>query len=126
MSRETEVIELLEAIIKHARFEEVEGIEIMAAQALALLNQPELKSETRKVKAAPALLAVCKDALKNMDCDAVLCLGDWETGMFCGLEDSNINDIYQACNYGYEKALERVQEWVLCGFEEAIAEAGEK
>ena len=69
------------------------------------------------------LLEVLKDALKNMDGDAVQCVGDWQKGMFCGLEDINITDRYEACMFGYEKALEKIQEWVICGFEAAIAKA---
>ena len=38
MSRVIEIIELLEAIIKNAQFEETEDIEIMANQALALYD----------------------------------------------------------------------------------------
>jgi hypothetical protein len=62
-----------------------------------------------------------KDALKDMDSDAVQCNGDWQTGLFCGLEDVGTNDIYEACLHGYEKALDKVQEWVLCNFEAVLA-----
>lgn len=78
---------------------------------------------TRLIAAAPDLLKVSKDALINMEHPAVQCVGDWQTGMFCGLEDVDITDRYEACMFGYNKALEKVQEWVLCGFEEAIAKA---
>jgi len=61
-----------------------------------------------------------RDALEAMDKPAVQATGDWQTGMFCGLEDKNITDRYEACIYGYEQALEKVQEWVLCDFEAAL------
>lgn len=72
------------------------------------------------------LLEACKVALEAMDKPAVQATGEWQQGLFCGLEDRNITDRYEACMYGYEQALEKVQEWVLCNFEIAIAEAEKK
>ena len=69
------------------------------------------------------LRTACEDALAGINKPAVQCQGDWQTGMFCGLEDRGITDRYEACMYGYERALEKVQEWVLCDFEAAIANA---
>ena len=74
----------------------------------------------------PALLAELQTALKDMESDPVQCVGDWERGLFCGLEDRGINDVYEACRHGYEAALEKVNEWVLCSFEAAIAAADVK
>ena len=71
------------------------------------------------------LLVLLNNAIENMDSPAVSCQGEWQTGMFCGLEDRGITDRYDACMYGYEHALERVREWVLGEFEAAIAEAEE-
>lgn len=70
-----------------------------------------------------AMLEALKRTLENMDKPAVLCEGEWQTGMFCGLEDRGITDRYEACTYGYEQALEKVREWVLDGIEAAIAKA---
>jgi|GEM_PF-7046689 len=69
------------------------------------------------------LLKGLEQALKDMENEAVQCSGEWEKGLFCGLEDRNIIDRYDACMFGYEAALKKVQEWVLCGFEAAIAKA---
>jgi len=69
------------------------------------------------------LLAALKGALEGMNKPAVQATGEWQTGLFCGLEDRGIKDRYEACMYGYEQALEKVQEWVLCDFEAAIAKA---
>lgn len=85
-----------------------------------------LKKLQAKANSHDDLLAALESALKNMDNDAVQCAGDWEKGLFCGLEDVNITDRYEACMFGYEKALEKVREWVLCGFDEAIAKAKPK
>jgi len=62
-------------------------------------------------------------AVSNMQKPPVLAEGEWQTGMFCGLEDRGINDRYDACVYGHDQALEKVQEWVIDGLEQAIAEA---
>lgn len=57
---------------------------------------------------------------EKMECPAVQCVGDWQTGMFCGLEDRDITDRYDACIYGYEMAIERINEWALCGIKQAL------
>ena len=46
--------------------------------------------------------------------------GQWETGLFCGLEDRNITDRYDACRYGYDKALDKVQEWIIDEIEDSL------
>ncbi len=68
------------------------------------------------------LLKACKKAVENMEQDAVQANGEWQTGMFCGLEDRNITDRYDACMYGYNNALKKVQEWVIGAIEEGISE----
>ena len=88
-------------------------------------KQAEKAKRSNLEKAAPDLYKVLEDALKNMESDAVQCNIGWQAGLFCGLEDRNITDRYEACMYGYEQALEKVQEWVLCGFAEALAKAKE-
>ncbi|KKM82687.1 hypothetical protein LCGC14_1317040 [marine sediment metagenome] len=69
------------------------------------------------------LVGALEGALKAMEEPAVQATGEWETGIFCGLEDRDITDRYEACMYGYERALEKVREWVLGDFEEILAEA---
>jgi len=81
----------------------------------------EAIDNVRLIAAAPALLEACKKILENMEQPAVLAQGDWQTGMFCGLEDRGITDRYDACMYGHEYALEKVWEWVISGLDEAIA-----
>lgn len=71
------------------------------------------------------LLADIEETAGNINHDAVQCVGEWETGLFCGLEDQNITDRYDACRYGYDHALEKVQEWIIDGIVKAIAEAKE-
>ena len=72
---------------------------------------------------APDLLAACHNAVNRMDDSPVQACGEWQTGLFCGLEDRNITDRYDACMYGYDKALERVQEWIIDEIEAAIEKA---
>ena len=69
------------------------------------------------------LVGALKDALKDMESDAVQCNGEWQQGLFCGLEDVGTTDRYEACMHGYEAALSKVQEWVLCNFEAVLARA---
>jgi hypothetical protein len=71
-----------------------------------------------------ALVEACQNVLDGMEKPAVLNQGEWQTGLFCGLEDQGITDRYDACLYGYEKAIERVREWATDGYiTEALAKA---
>ena len=45
-----------------------------------------------------------------------------EQGMGCGLEDQGITDRYEACRYGYEQALEDVNNDVVKDLETQLAE----
>ncbi len=69
------------------------------------------------------LLAACKNAVKQMEDEPVQAGGEWEQGLFCGLEDMGITDRYAACRHGYDKALEKVQEWIIDELEAAIEKA---
>ena len=84
----------------------------LLTKALALHKQAATRIE--------ALEKALRESLQGMDKPAVQASGEWQTGLFCGLEDRNITDRYEACMYGYEQALEKVQEWVLCDFEAAL------
>lgn len=80
--------------------------------------------EQRKINKLEAENAWLKKAITKaidkMDCPAVSNQGEWQTGMFCGLEDRSINDRYEACLYGYEQAIARVQEWVIDDIQETL------
>lgn len=52
--------------------------------------------------------------------------GEWQTGVYCGLEDRDIRDRYQACDYGFEKGAERAIEWAQNVVAAAIAKAEPK
>ena len=40
-------------------------------------------------------------------------VGEWQTGLFCGLEDRGLqNDAYEACLFGYERGVEAAIEWM--------------
>jgi len=43
-----------------------------------------------------------------------------EQGMGCGLEDQGITDRYEACRYGYEQALEDVNNEVIIDLENQL------
>ena len=45
-----------------------------------------------------------------------------EQGMGCGLEDQGITDRYEACRYGYEQALEDVNNDVVKDLERQLAD----
>ena len=72
------------------------------------------------------LLEACENAVKQMGDDPVQAGGEWEQGLFCGLEDMDITDRYAACRHGYDKALEKVQEWIIDEIEAAIEKAENK
>lgn len=66
------------------------------------------------------LKSTIEQAIETMGGEPVQGNGEWETGMFCGLEDRAIQDRYIACRYGYDSALEKVQEWIIDEFEQAL------
>lgn len=85
-----------------------------------------IKAWNRRVAFEPdspvdKLVTALEDAVTNMGHDAVEGVGEWETGMHCGLEDRGITDRYEACRYGHDVALEKVQEWIIDGLTEALA-----
>ena len=81
-------------------------------------NQLELVAVSRS-----ELLKACENAVKQMQDDPVQGVGEWQQGLFCGLEDREINDRYEACQYGYNKALDKVQERIIDELATAIAKA---
>ena len=67
-----------------------------------------------------ALVAACENAVKQMQDKPVQAQGEWEQGLMCGLEDMSLDDRYMACRYGYDKALDKVQEWIIEEIEAAL------
>ena len=94
-------------------------IEACAKRTLALLQEDRLLAKIEKLEKAVQL------AINGMDSDSITLLGEYHTGLYCGLEDRGITDRYYACDYGYEKALEKVEEWVIETLREAL-KGGEK
>lgn len=38
--------------------------------------------------------------------------GEWESGLYCGLEDQGMQgDAYAACHYGFQEGVGRALEW---------------
>ncbi len=60
-----------------------------------------------------ALKEAIRASVEAMECEAIQNEKEWRTGMFCGLEDIGVTDRYDACIYGYNHAIERVNEWVI-------------
>lgn len=48
--------------------------------------------------------------------------GDLRQGLHCGLEDRNINDCYDACDYGYSEGVSRTMYWAVNEAENALKE----
>ena len=67
-----------------------------------------------------ALIAACENAIKQMQDKPVQAQGEWEQGLMCGLEDMSIDDRHMACRHGYDKALDKVQEWIIDEIEAAL------
>ncbi len=79
----------------------------MQAKRHIVCEFDDLQAENKELR------EVIATAIEKIDEPAVQANGEWQTGMFCGLEDRNITDRYDACMYGYEQAIGKVQEWVI-------------
>lgn len=80
-------------------------------------------SNARLIAAAPELLEACTlIAAGPVDEPQIDLVGDWEKGLFCGLEDKGFQcDGYAACVYGFEAGVERVLKWAQGIVHEPIA-----
>ncbi len=98
--------------------------------ALNLANAAHIVHCVNTHDALEAKLAKLVEALKvpvaDMECPAVESSGEWHTGLHCGLEDRDIGDRYQSCDYGYGQALDRVSEWVIDPLRAVLAEIREE
>lgn len=80
----------------------------------------------RKLEAYDGLLAAYNAILAGpVDEPQIELTGEYHTGLHCGLEDRDISDRYDACDYGFEKGVERALEWAYGVVETAIAKAKE-
>lgn len=63
-------------------------------------------------KSNAQLIAACNSILAGpVDEPQIELTGEHHTGLHCGLEDRDICDRYDACDYGFEKGVERTLEW---------------
>jgi len=69
------------------------------------------------------LFEALKEAVKGFESESVQAHGDYYRGLCCGLEDRDITDRYEAMEYGYDRAIGRVQDEVIAVLEEAITKA---
>ncbi len=88
-------------------------------------TQEVRQANAHLISAAPNLLKACKEIQEGPDehCNEIHLTGDYQTGLFCGLKDRDITDRYDACMYGFNKAVERVLEWAQGIVEESITKA---
>lgn len=86
---------------------------IMHVVAIEAMSR-KLRAENERYRKA------LEQAIKTMESEPVQGVGEWETGMFCGLEDMDITDRYQAFRSGYDKALDKVQEWIIDGLNQTL------
>ena len=89
------------------------------------LEKGYIAMSIRPVAFETGLLHQLKEAVKNMESEPVQGVGEWQRGLFCGLEDRGITDRYESCQYGYNQALDKVQEWIIDGMDQIIAKAEE-
>ena len=92
-----------------------------------MTDLPHQDKAARLIAAAPELLTACEDIEDGPDnnCAEILLTDKYQQGLFCGLEDMDITDRYDACMYGFNKAVERVVAWAQGMVEAAIAKATE-
>ena len=81
------------------------------------------KANAHLIAAAPDMYEALKKIITDFEDSPVQGNGEWETGLFCGLEDMGITDRYQACRHGYDKALDKVREWLIDGLDDILAKA---
>lgn len=67
-----------------------------------------------------AMEGAIKNALEAFAADSVQANGDYLNGLYCGLEDGDITDKYEAMEHGYECALIRVKDEIMDTLEEAL------
>ena len=62
-----------------------------------------------------AELARLREALQRIsdgtDAPDIDLSGDWQTGLYCGVEDRDCQDRYEGADYGYSQGVERTLEW---------------
>lgn len=76
-----------------------------------LAENAELRSELARVKEAAEVLAKSVSGVRGTAGWPEL-TSTMRQGLGCGIEDRNINDRYEAAEYGYEDALERCHEFI--------------
>ena len=76
-----------------------------------LADNASLRSELARVKEAAEVLAKSVSGVRGTAGWPEL-TSTMRQGLGCGIEDRNINDRYEAAEYGYEDALERCHEFI--------------
>ncbi len=75
----------------------------------------ELRAENKRYREA------LEDAVNHFESDSVQGSGDYHFGIHCGLEDVNITDRYEACDYGHGCAVRRVRDEIIIYLEQALS-----
>lgn len=91
--------------------------------AICPKDPAEAEANARLIAAAPSLREACNSILAGpVDEPQIELSGEYETGLFCGLEDRGLQDTgYEACRYGFEQGVERGVEWAQGIAESALA-----
>ena len=67
------------------------------------------------VDPASALLAIATAALEHIakceDAPDINAIGEWKTGLHCGVEDRDCRDRYEGADYGHTVGVEKGLEW---------------
>jgi len=89
--------------------------EVDQLHRLRKVDLTELMDRLNKLTGARERIKALEEALRDirsgLDSDPVQARGDYHTGLLCGVEDRNLQrDGYGGMDYGYERALERVDE----------------
>lgn len=88
------------------------GSYLVGVQTAAQLGLQAALADARKLEAFDGLLAAYNAILAGpVDEPSIELTGEYHTGLHCGLEDRDICDRYDACDYGFGKGVERALEW---------------
>ena len=93
-------------------FKEMGWEEESRAITRAVANLAEKNNE---IATKEAELARLREALQRIsdgtDAPDIDLSGDWQTGLYCGVEDRDCQDRYEGADYGYSQGVERTLEW---------------
>lgn len=72
-------------------------------RAAKTVDEAAIRSDERRLLMQALDTTATGDEMNNT--------GKWRVGLHCGLEDRNITNRYQACDYGFDAGADRALEW---------------